>query len=294
MTPRYAIILGCPRSGTTFLSRLLNAVPGVESVIGTLLPVGIPHIANHVDDRMRAALAIAFERSLDAYLHSGRCHSRAMALQKWANTRNGLTALLDATRGKREIELMVYKEPMLSFAPRFVLESFPDSKVLNIVRDGRDVANSMVRTYGTFSDEAIRRKENNLYSILGRKHGDAYVPWWVEDGREQEYVDSAAYVRSIWLWNFVTLRCREVFTSDAARPGQVLEIRYEDLMRRPDEVAASIQGHFGYEPGRAYEKFLKTASVGSIGRHDRRDVEEVQAAERVARDGLRMFGYLDS
>lgn len=292
MQIRHAIILGCPRSGTTFLSRLFNAVPGVESVIGTLLPVGIPHIANHVDATTRAALAISFERSIDAYLHSGRCHSRAMALQKWFNTRSGAGNLVEAIKGKRAIDLVAYKEPMLSFAPSFVLEAFPDAKVLNIVRDGRDVANSMVRSYGTFSDEAIRRKDHNLYAILGTKVGDAYVPWWVEAGREEEFVNSTAYVRSIWLWRFVTTRCREVFTSAEARPGQVLEVSYEELMRSPQGVARAMQDHFGYEPGAAYEKVLRSASVRSIGTHARRDGEEVARAEAVAGDALRLFGYL--
>lgn len=273
------------------MSRLFNAVPNVESVIGTLLPVGIPHVYNHVDETIRAALAVSFERSIDAYLHSGRCRSRAMALQKWFNTRDGAASLVEAAKGQRRIDLVVYKEPMLSFAPDLVLEAFPDATVINIVRDGRDVANSMVRSYGTFSDEAIRRKDHNLYAILGSRVGDACVPWWVEEGRGEEYVSSTPYVRSIWLWRYVTKRCREVFTAEA-KPGQVMEVSYEELMRSPQVVGRAMQEHMGYEPGAAYEKELRAASVKSIGTHTRRDRAEVEQAEAVAGDALRLFGYL--
>lgn len=43
----YNIVLGCPRSGTTFLMKCLNSLSNTECVSGHLLPILIPHMVNH-------------------------------------------------------------------------------------------------------------------------------------------------------------------------------------------------------------------------------------------------------
>jgi hypothetical protein len=108
---QYGIVLGCPRSGTTYLSRLLTTIPEFESMIGTLLPVAIPHIVNQpISQPVYKALAVGFERSLDDYLHSGRYHSRAMAVQKWFNASTGLRGLYRALfRPRPQPKCMIYK-----------------------------------------------------------------------------------------------------------------------------------------------------------------------------------------
>ena len=40
----YAIVLGAPRSGTTFLMSFLDAMPATEAVTGNLIPTVIPHV----------------------------------------------------------------------------------------------------------------------------------------------------------------------------------------------------------------------------------------------------------
>lgn len=42
----YNVILGCPRSGTTFLVDSLKAMPNSECISGHLLPIVIPHLVN--------------------------------------------------------------------------------------------------------------------------------------------------------------------------------------------------------------------------------------------------------
>lgn len=293
MKQAYGIVLGCPRSGTTYLARLLNTIPEFETVVGTLLPVAVPHVVNQpLEPEVYHALTIGFERSLDAYLHSGRYHSRARAIQKWVATPTGVAGLVRALQGKRDLpERMIYKEPFLAFAPQFVLDAFPNGKILHIYRDGRDAANSLVKTFDVLTDEKLRNLKQSEMRI-GRQVDDRYVPWWVAEGREEEFLSSSPYVRAIWMWMIMVRGCRKAFSRPEIRAsGRVLTMKYEDLVREPIEHGLAIINFFGGTPNRALEKLLGEARTSSIGKYRRRDPEEVTAAEQVAAAELSKHGY---
>lgn len=285
------IVLGAPRSGTTFLMRTLTAVPGAECVTGTLLPVAIPHVVNQrLEPETYEALAVGFERALDAYLHSGRCRSRAAAVQKWFNAPTGVRDLYRACRGQRTIRQLIYKEPFLSLAPDFVLHALPEARLVHIYRDGRDVANSLVRSYDVLSDERLTHLRGSEMR-LGRRFDHRYVPWWVEEGRDAEFLRATPYVRAIWMWAYMVRRCREAFATPAAA-GRVLLLRYEDLMHDPPPHGVRVLDHFGLEPGPAFQRRLRQAHRTSIGSYRRRAPAEVAEAERVAGAELSHYGYL--
>jgi len=185
----YGIVLGCPRSGTTYLSRLLKTIPEFECTIGTLLPVAIPHVVNQpIPPEVYDALAIGFERSLDAYLHSGRYHSRAIAIQKWLSAPTGLSGLCRALKGERDLPTcMIYKDPHLTFSPEFVIEAFPKGRILHINRDGRDCANSLVHSYDVLTDEKLRGRLSSEMR-LGRPYDDRLIQWWVDSGEDEAFI----------------------------------------------------------------------------------------------------------
>ncbi|HAG81043.1 MAG TPA: sulfotransferase family protein, partial [Cyanobacteria bacterium UBA12227] len=85
MAIQYNVILGCPRSGTTFLIQALNALSNSECVSSILLPVTIPHIVNDnlLDTSIYNSISFGFEASLINYLDSGIPGSRFRAFHKW-------------------------------------------------------------------------------------------------------------------------------------------------------------------------------------------------------------------
>ena len=207
---QYGIVLGCPRSGTTYLMRLLNTLPDAECVTGTLLPVAIPHIVNQaLPNQVHDALKVGFERSLDTYMHSGRFHARSAALKKWFATRSGPRRFIDAVRGIRRETRIIYKEPFLSLAPEFAYDALPNARIIHIVRDGRDCARSLVETYNVLTDESLTHLAASEMR-LGRPYDHRFVPWWVEEGRDDIFIESPPYVRAIWMWKYMVRRCHEV------------------------------------------------------------------------------------
>src|SRR5919202_755735 len=118
MTVQYCIVLGCPRSGTTFLMSALQALANSECISGLLVPVSIPHLVNYsLPTYIYNVLAFELEASFQNYLDSGIPYSRFSALYKWLKGYMSCREFFQAMRRKRVVERIIYKEPFLSFAP---------------------------------------------------------------------------------------------------------------------------------------------------------------------------------
>jgi hypothetical protein len=285
----YGVVLGAPRSGTTFLMRFLDAMPETEAVAGNLLPTVVPHLMNQdLSPDVREALLGAFPRSLRDYLESGAFNSRSAALRKWVAARHDLSG---AVAGRRHIVRVVYKEPFLAFAPDYAYEALPGSRIVYIVRDGRDVADSLVRSYDVLTDRKLEGLDSTE-SPLGRRHGAIYVPWWVEEGREDEFAAATPYVRALWMWAAMAGRCRAFFSDDPVRAsGRILELRYEDVVGDPGEWGRQVAEHLGGQMTARMRREVDEAHSRSVGVHRRRDEAELAAGARIAGDELQANGY---
>ena len=290
----YGVVLGCPRSGTTFLMSVLGTLPDAACLTGSLLPVAVPHVLNQdISPDVRAALTVGFERSIDAYLHSGRFNSRAAVVQRWIGKPDRLRGLADVLSNNRQLRHFIYKEPFLSLAPELSYEALPSAQVVHIFRDGRDCANSLVRSYDVLSDERLGHLLGSEMRI-GRKYdAHRYVPWWVAESEEDTFMESTPYVRAIWMWKYMVRRCHDFFSHpDVQDSGRVMRLRYEDLMQDPVEQGDAVAEHLGVTPTKTFYKRLKGAHTGSIGSYQRRDAAEIEAAEAIAGPELALYGYL--
>jgi hypothetical protein len=187
--------------------------------------------------------------------------------------------------------MLVYKEPFLAFAPELAYESFPEGRLVYIFRDGRDVADSLVRTFDVLSDRKLADLETNE-AVIGKRIGDRYVPWWVAADDSRAFLASSQYVRAIWMWREMVRRCNDFLTRpDVVASGRVLQVRYEDLIDDPRAQGAAIVKHLGRELTPKIEKRLQTAHAQSIGIHKTREPSEIRAAEQVAGTELEQLGY---
>jgi DNA-binding transcriptional ArsR family regulator len=286
------VVFGAPRSGTTFLMRALEALPDVECVSGNLLPVGVVHVcAQELAPNIREALERSFAGSFQDYLESSAYRSRSAALRKWSISSRAPGALRAALKARRSESMLVYKEPFLAFVPDFAYRALPDARLIYLYRDGRDVADSLVRTYDVLSDEKLRRLSTNEV-ILGRRLGERFVPWWVAEGEDAEFLDAGQYVRAIWMWRELVRRSRRFLEREDVRAsGRVLAMRYEQMMSDPLTSGQAVAAHLGQPLSPPMRRRLGGAHTNSLGIHGRREVAEIAAAELVAGAELQALGY---
>ncbi|MEQ8971696.1 MAG: sulfotransferase [Coleofasciculus sp. C1-SOL-03] len=292
MEVKYGVVLGCPRSGTTFLMQVLQALPYSECVSGKLLPISIPHIVNYpLAPEIYESLSFGLEFACQDYLAS-EAGSRFAAIHKWLLGCMTIPELIDTFQRTRIVKRFIYKEPFLSFAPEFTYQALPNCRILYIYRDGRDCADSLVRTYDVLTDQKLMHLRTSEMP-LGRQYDHRYVPWWVESGKEEEFISCTPYVRAIWMWKEMVRRCHDFFTKpEVMASGRVLFVKYEDLVTDPLFYGKSIVEHFGATMNNQLYPKIKKASPRSIGIHKKRDSREIEWASKVANSELKFYGYL--
>jgi hypothetical protein len=238
-------VVGAPRSGTTFLAGSLGAQPGVVD-LGEVRPLkaAIPALAAMED----ADAAVRVARILD--------RTRRLAL----------------ARKLRFVE----QTPEVGFVLASALRAYPDARAVHIVRDGRDVATSLLER-GWLS--AGRAGSDDAQFRYG-----AHARFWVEPDRVQEFSAASDATRAGWAWRRYVEAARSV-------DERVVEVRYEAMVSDPEGTAAYLGDRLGLDPDRLGAT-LSAAHDRSAGRW-RRDLtaEQVADVEREAGPLLRELGY---
>ena len=285
-------ILGCPRSGTTFLSRCLAAIRGVEEFVGILCPPRLCHLLAAEDrpDREAALLAGIRDVFWGAFWH--RRYSRAERLVQLLRGRLTLGTALRAP--SLDGALFCYKEPFLCFPAEKFARHFPNARFIHIVRDGRDNADSLERTYpDALSDPVVTSDflSGNKNSEIGlwEKHGGVNVPWWVSAADAVRFGAMSRYERCVLMWREMTSRARAV---GRLAPTRYFELRYEDLVRDPVRWGTAMVNFLGREYDRRVHRAFTRAFAGSVAIARRnQSAERIRAADAIAGPLLWELGY---
>jgi LPS sulfotransferase NodH len=144
-----------------------------------------------------------------------------------------------------------------------------------MVRDGRDVVCSLL-------EKPWLRREQTEADDAGVPYG-AHARFWVEPERHAEFEAAGDARRAAWVWRSYLA---------AAREGDPLELRYEDVATDPARVAAGLARHLGV-PAEPLVSALGRAHAESVGRY-RTDLtaEQLADVEDEAGSLLRELGYL--
>lgn len=243
-TERVVFVVGSPRSGTTFLAGAVGAQTGFVD-LGEVKP-----LKANVDRWMSLA-----EEEAARELRSTVERVRRLAF----------------VRDLRPVE----QTPELSFVVGAAVRAYPQSTVLHIIRDGRDVVCSLL------AKGWLREREG---------HDDARKPFgvhpraWVEPDRRDEFTHAREAARAAWAW-------RRYVSAARAAPAHTLEVRYEDIAADPRAAAALIAARLETDPEPLAEA-LAAVHSRSVGRW-RRDLTAEQVADVEGEAGtlLRELGY---
>jgi hypothetical protein len=229
---RLAWIFGSSRSGSTWLLRMMSELERV-------VPIDDPHIGHHLGVWRPIPLAWAtakkppklgtladYKRKKRDYLFSDRYRDTWMPqLRELISARFQAQAAQDIEEaGGIEDPIVVVKEPG-SHAADTIMDLFPDSKLIFLLRDGRDVVDSWLDGY----KEGSWATDEGAYPLddAGRP---ALIRWQA----------------SVWLHRTQVVQDTYARTD----PDSRVLIRYEEMRDDPVEALSSICETLGIEVSR--------------------------------------------
>lgn len=285
---RLAWIFGSSRSGSTWLLKMLSDLEGV-------VPIDDPHLGHHLgvwrpiplawaacDDPPQLSTLLDVKAEESGYFFAER-HREAWRepLRALITARFEAQAPEAGVADPAQAAAFVVKEPGSHVAP-FLAELFPASKVIFLLRDGRDVVDSWLDAYSDGS-----------WAIPG---GAFPVS---EDGR----IPLIRWLSEVWAY-----RSRAVKRAcDARAEEDRIQIRYEELRSETEACVERICAMVGIDAGRVpevveshrFEKlpptergrrnFTRQARPG--GWRDNLSAAERKAMHEAMGDALVEFGY---
>jgi sulfotransferase family protein len=254
---RLCWIFGSSRSGSTWLLRMLSELDRV-------VPIDDPHLGHHLGVWRPIPLAWAteeelpelrtlpdFKRNRRDYFFSDRYRDAWLpALRELIRTR------FESQVAEEGIDdpIVLVKEPA-SHVADWLLEIFPRSRMIFLLRDGRDVVDSWLDAYR----EGSWATEEGAYPLSERGR-EALIRWQA----------------SVWL-----RRTEVVQHAYAAHdPGRRALIRYEDLRRDPTVELPKICGVLRANPSQEQiDEIVAIASYERVPFAQKGDGQEIRRAK---------------
>jgi len=221
-------IVGCPRSGTSFLYHLLLSAGGFAefrtqmNVFDVLEPIyGDLSVLKNKKKMMKEWLqSKAFQVSgLDAR------EVEAKVLSECRSAADFLRIVMDMIAHKQEVNRWIDSTPTNIPHMQRIVKEFPDARIVHIIRDGRDVALS-----------------------LDKRGWSRPLPW----DKEKSLLAAGIY------WEWIVRKGRKY---GAMLSSNYMEVRYEELVSDARQSLARVSEFIQHDLD--YDRIL-SASVGSV------------------------------
>jgi hypothetical protein len=285
---RLAWIFGSSRSGSTWLLKMLSDLEGV-------VPVDDPHLGHHLgvwrpiplawaacEDPPELSTLLEVKAEERGYFFAER-HRDAWQepLRQLIGAGFEAQAAEVGVADPAAAAAFVVKEPGSHVAP-FLTELFPESKVIFLLRDGRDVVDSWLDAYS---------------------EGSWAIPGGAFPVSEEGRIPLIKWLSAVWAYR--SRAVKEAY--DSRDPADRIQIRYEDLRDETEawvtrvcemigidtaRVPEVVEGHrFEKLPreSRGPRSFTRQARPG--GWRDNLSVAEQVAMHEALGDALEEFGY---
>lgn len=227
---RPVFIIGCGRSGTTILGKLLSQ----HSQIAYL------HEPRHI---------WCYEPRTDiwsekAQLHGGKLNLTANELTEYAATQIYRQFAVEV--GSQRAQRLVEKLPINSFRISFINKIFPDSLFVHIIRNGIEVAQSIAKRADLTPWFGYENYKWHLLSKYACERGEGELVALCTDN----------LLKGMLEWRLSVSIAIEGLASLPA--GRSMNVRYEDLIQDPVRVCDSLESFIGLKSSGEMRQFAAT------------------------------------
>jgi len=279
-------LIGAPYSGTDLLARALKRSAGFHVTMGQRAVVSVVH---------------AFARSPS--IHRGRGDAATTVLrdafaQAWQVSPYGCMACTAQCReaggasgngvcvAERDIVRYGDASPDLIYCAGGLVEAFPDARIVQIIRDGRDVVAGMLGDSGVLSwfSPAVANIESEFPNPFFGIETEADLAAWP---------GLSLAAKCALRWRGSVRQMARLRSGLAAE--QLTTLRFEQLIRHPQAAASAVSDFIGAKISASQLRGQVTASPGLAieagGWRRLLTPLQVSEVEQVAGTDLRRVGY---
>jgi Sulfotransferase family len=280
-------VIGAPYSGADLLARALKASPGFHVTIG-----------------QRSVLSVVYAFARSPSIQRGRGEAAATVLrdafaQAWQVNAHGCLACSPACREaggvngagtcieERDIRRYGDATPDLMYCAEGLVDAFPDARLVQIIRDGRDVVAAM-----------LRDAESLAWFKPGVANVDSEFPnpfFGIETEADLATWPGLSLAgKCAMRWRGTVRAMARLRTSMPAE--RLTTLRYEQVIRQPGAAARAVSGFVDAEVTAIGVRARGQGAVGSMaiqagGWRRALTPQQVTDVEKVAGIDLRRVGY---
>ncbi len=255
-----AIVVGVCRSGKTTLCNLLATCKNVENADEPWTAKMLPLLTGLglIDEAAGKQIFMSFITEL----------MNDMVLLRRANFRPGDLSSIWLQKNHLEIfnrltvletreDVKIFKDensPLLLLNLTevipfldFFFETVCGTRMIHVVRNGRDVAYDALRKRW-FSDQQLNRPRKALPYIT-YNHNDLilHLPWWVSPGNEELFLSYSEYDRCIYYW-CQNIQSTLLNTNLSSNNSEFMTVRYEDVISKSRETFHNVAAFLKITP----------------------------------------------
>ncbi|HEY5985709.1 MAG TPA: sulfotransferase [Streptosporangiaceae bacterium] len=274
-------IIGAPVSGAEMLAGALKRSGGFHVTMGQRWVVPVvqafarsPSLARGRAEAAATVLRDAFAQGWQISSHS--CLACTAQCREAGGAKPGARCVTE-----RDVSRYGDASPELMYCADSLVDAFPDARLIQVIRDGRDVVAGMLAdadALAWFRPGFVNLESELTHPLLGVDSEWDRTVW--------EGLSLAGKCAMRWRGTVrLAARLRAKFSSE-----QLITLRYEEVIRQPAATAEAVSGFVGAEVVPVQAHAARTVMAPGAWR---RLLTPAQAAdtERVAGEELRRVGY---
>jgi hypothetical protein len=274
-------VLGAPFSGTGMLATALKRSPGFHLTLGQRCIVPVIHAFARTPAIPRGRPEAAATVLRDAFAQGWQISPHSCLGCSVACREAGGSAGAGPCVAERSIGRYGDASPDLLYCAESLVDAFPDARLVQIIRDGRDVVAGMLsdsEALAWFRPGFVNVAEQDGHPLLGVETEDDQAAW----------AEASLAGKCAMRWRGTVRLAARLRRGMSAQ--QLVTLRYEDMVKRPQNAVAAVSAFIGGEVAA-----LDSSVAGTLlepGAH-RGGLTPAQLAEveQLAGEELRRVGY---